>query len=93
MEILKELVHFHKSNDLAFLDQVLGMKYQPYPEFDETYSLSNIKNALTPYSDKYQTGSEDQHLVVGDILDYIPNYWALGWKNFAYIYPIRADGG
>ena len=62
MEILKELSDFHKHNDLAFLDQVLGMHYLPYPEFDEHYSFSNFREAFTPLSDQYQAGPEDQHL-------------------------------
>ena len=47
----------------------------------------------TPFTETFQAGSEDQHISVSTILDYVPGYWAYGWNNYAYMYPVRSDGG
>jgi len=72
---------------------VLGVNLKPFPEYDQYYSIENVRNMIMPMSETLQAGAEDQHLNVGDILNYIPGYWAWGWKNLRFVYPARLDGG
>ena len=51
MEVLKEIGDFYRHNNRAFAEQVLGVTIKPYPEFDNNYSISNIRSIATPISD------------------------------------------
>ena len=53
MDLLWELRDFNHHTKTAYAEQVLGVHFKTFPEYDQYYSLNNVRDMMRPLSSKY----------------------------------------